>query len=99
MTIRQEVINFVKLGPLPASSAPVEKIAEHETHLAKIQRPVTDEEARLLLVCFGPDDCFGGAWTLLHLIESAPGGCPLKEPPAPDENEWIKRIWERAHRV
>ena len=61
------------------------------------RRPVTDDEAALLIRCFGPDDCFGLAWTLLHLIETAPGRLPLKAEPSPAENEWVRRLWDRAH--
>ncbi|MFE7712020.1 hypothetical protein ACFU6I_41130 [Streptomyces sp. NPDC057486] len=31
-----------------------------------------DEEAHVLAECFGEDLCFGLAWNLLHLIETAP---------------------------
>jgi hypothetical protein len=40
--------------------------------LEKITKPVSDEEAQALLDPFGPDDCFGMAWTVLHMIETAP---------------------------
>ncbi|MFB9413943.1 hypothetical protein [Dactylosporangium matsuzakiense] len=40
--------------------------------LDRIERPVTDEEAEALADCFGDDLCFGLAWNLLHLIETAP---------------------------
>ncbi|MDX2851185.1 hypothetical protein [Actinacidiphila glaucinigra] len=33
---------------------------------------MTDEEAHALAGCFGDDECFGVAWVLLHLIETAP---------------------------
>jgi len=58
---------------------------------------VNDEEAALLIECFGPDDCYGLAWALLHLIESAPGGIPLRSKPSPSSNEWIQLLWERSH--
>ena len=44
------------------------------------------------MTAFGPDSCYGVAWLLLHLIETAPH-CPIEEPPADDANEWIRRIW------
>jgi hypothetical protein len=99
MPIRQVVTEFVALGPLPDSQASEEKIAEHQRLLTKIRRPISDEEAKLLIGCFGPDDCYGLAWTLLHLIESAPSGIPLAEGPTESENEWIKRLWARSHRT
>ena len=97
MTVRQGVRDFVNLGPLPDSSASVEMIAKHEEYLTRIARPVTDEEAEVLVQCFGPDDCFGLAQTLLTIIETAPGGSPVKEHPGDTANEWIMRLWERAH--
>jgi hypothetical protein len=92
------VREFAELGPLPASTDSERTVARHQEWLSRITSPVTDEEAELLASCFGPDDCFGLAWTLLHIIESAPNGGPIKAPPADDENEWIKRLWARSCR-
>ena len=39
------------------------------------------------------DDCFGLAWTLLHLIETAPEA--IDRLPA-GQNEWIDRIRDTA---
>ena len=58
---------------------------------------MTDEEAKLLLGSFGPDDCFGLAWTLLHLIETAPGARHLVVEPSATDNEWIQSLWRRSH--
>jgi hypothetical protein len=99
VNVRESVIEFVKLGPLPDSSASAEKIALHQVRLARIKPPVTDEEAELLAKCFGPDDCFGLAWTLLHLVESAPGRIPIKSRPSPQDNEWLRLLWDRSHRT
>lgn len=98
MALRDTVAEFVKLGPLPDSAAPEETIFKHEELLLKIQAPVTDEEASQLISCFGPDDCYGLAWTLLHLIESAPGEGPLREKPPASANKWVQLLWARAHR-
>jgi hypothetical protein len=99
MSVRQAVADFVKLGPLPPSSEAEETIAKHQIHLAHIRRPISDEEAELLVRCFGPDECYGLAWALLHLVESAPGGIPVKTAPPESENEWIKRLWARSQRA
>jgi hypothetical protein len=98
MSVRPEISEFAALGPLPGSSASEELIAKYERCLARISGPVSDDEATLLVHSFGPDDCYGLAWTLLHLIESAPGGTPLKEQPASGANEWLQRLWARSHR-
>jgi hypothetical protein len=96
--IRSAVTDFVGLGALPDESAPEETISHHQELLSRIKAPVTDEEARLLSRCFGHDDSYGLAWTLLHLIETAPGGSFLKAAPAESDNEWLKRLWKRSHR-
>jgi hypothetical protein len=98
MTVRKAVEDFVRLGPLPDSNASEESIALHQVHLQRIKRPVTDEEAALLLGSFGSDDCYGLAWTLLHLIESAPNGIPIKYKPSHSDNEWVRLLWDRSHR-
>ena len=76
MTVRTEVADLAALGALPDQSAEAAVIAKHQVCLGKIAPPVSDEEAALLIRLFGPDDCYGLAWTLLHLIESAPSGPP-----------------------
>lgn len=98
MAVRKAVEDFVQLGPLPDCSAPEEAIALHQIHLQRINPPATNEEAELLVKCFGPDDCYGLAWTLLHLIESAPGGSPVKVQPSANDNEWLRRLWDSSHR-
>ena len=44
--------------------------------LESVAKPVTDDEAAALAQLFGPGDCFGLAWTLVHLVESAPRVAP-----------------------
>lgn len=96
--IRDEVCEFVRLGPLTSeadnSEDGDEAFDEMERALHAIEKPVTDEEAQLLLGCFGDDNCFGLAWTLLHLVESAPLPVVTSEPPE-GSNEWIIRLWTR----
>ncbi|MFI7316760.1 hypothetical protein [Streptomyces venezuelae] len=81
--MRPEVQSFVADGPLPDWDATEEEIDRRERRLAAISRPVTREEAAALATCFGPDDCYGVAWTLLHLIETAPGPVPVSQLPNP----------------
>lgn len=97
--IRDQVREFVRLGcPLPSEQDNTEEgdeaFDEMERALHAIEKPVTDEEARLLVTCFGDDDCFGLAWTLLHLVESAPSPVVNSRPPD-DANAWISRLWMR----
>lgn len=48
-----------------------------------------------LLAGFGPDDCYGLAWTLLHLIETAPGA-QTAEYPADSDNPWVQQLRRRV---
>ncbi len=87
----------MKLGPLPAErEASVEQLKAYEVLLHGITKPITDEEARSVACLFGPDGCFGLAWTLLHLVESAPGW-PLQDCLASD-GEWTRQLRDRARR-
>lgn len=74
--IRKEVEELSRLGPLPSEEEsianPSDLLDRYEQLFASIEKPVTDEEAAVLVGIFGVDDCFGGAWTLAHLIETAP---------------------------
>jgi hypothetical protein len=87
---------LLKLGPLPGYEAdPAEdEVNAYQELLGGIAPPVTEEEAKALVTLFGPDDCYGLAWTLLHLIESAPGW-PVAEALQGD-GEWVDRLRRRA---
>jgi hypothetical protein len=66
-----------------------------KSQLSKVQIPVTDKEACAMVRLFGPDDCFGLAWTLLHLIETAPGW-PVDGALNGLQGGWIVRLRQRA---
>jgi len=90
--IRAEIQELDQLGPLPESdAAQAAQLNRYEELLKRIVRPVTDEEARVLVRLFGPDDCYGLAWTLVHLFESAPGW-PLTDCLVNTESEWIQHL-------
>jgi hypothetical protein len=94
--MQQAISALLALGPLPNSAAAaVPMMQSFEEHLSKVQTPVTDEEACALVKLFGPDDCFGLAWTLLHLIETAPGW-PIESALVNLQGKWIDRLRERA---
>ena len=94
--MQQAINELLELGPLPSSaSATTPTVRAFEEQLAKVDTPVTDQEACALVKLFGPDDCFGLAWTLLHLIETAPGW-PIHGAIDGLEGEWIDRLRERA---
>jgi hypothetical protein len=99
MSVRKEVREFIDMGPIPDSdSATEEQLDRLGAAINKITRPITREEAELLVTAFGPDECYGLAWTLLHLIETAPGNAPVETEPPAEANEWVRRLWERAER-
>ena len=73
--MRKEVQELVNMGPLPdCETVTEEQLKTYESLLSRVTPPVSNDEARGLLHLFGPDDCYGLAWTLLHLIESARDG-------------------------
>jgi hypothetical protein len=96
--MRKEVQELVRLGPLPGcDTVEEERLKIYEGHLSRVTPPVSDEEARSLVRLFGPDECYGLAWTLLHLIETAPGW-PLHDCLKDARNEWTERLRLRAER-
>jgi hypothetical protein len=97
MPVRDEVLTFVRFGTLPSEDDDTEGDEVFQAQidaLHAIEQPVADEEATLLATCFGDDNCFGLAWTLLHLIETAPTPLVMSEPPE-GSNEWIILSWRR----
>lgn len=100
MSIRPEVRQLLDLGPLPDSSRVAksrERLERYQRLIETIEMPVSNEEAEALATLFGPDDCFGLAWSLVHLIESAPDWPPLHRLPD-THNEWIELLRSRAQR-
>jgi hypothetical protein len=100
MSVRNEVREFIAMGPLPdEASAEVPQLKRLQEAIERIGEPVTHEEAELLIGAFGPgpDTCFGLAWAVLHLIESA-GADVITAKPPPEANEWVRRLWDRAER-
>jgi hypothetical protein len=95
--MRKDIAHFVSLGPLPCDKSAEETIARYEAASRAMTPPLTREEASELAKCFGPDDCFGLAWTLLHLIESAPE-LALEDIPS-TENEFVQRLRSALERA
>jgi hypothetical protein len=97
MTImREEIGKLSELGPLPPEgAASVEDVRRYEELILRIKRPITDDEARVLVKLFGPDGCFGLALALVRLIESAPNW-PLQDCLTNSKNLWVEELRERA---
>jgi hypothetical protein len=97
--MRAAIHRLAALGPLPASDdAEVDQLEDYQRLLDRLQPPVSDAEAQVLTHLFPPDrdDCYGLAWTLVHLIETAPGW-PL--PACLQRSDgWIGYLRERAVR-
>lgn len=93
--MRAAVEALVDLGPLSASNvAEAPTLEMFERLLQQVSRPVSDTEATALCRLFGPDDCFGLAWSLLHLIETAPGW-PVETVLATIVSPWQDTLRER----
>jgi len=97
--MRIEIKQLETLGPLPLESdAAPERLEIYEHLLKSIVAPLSDEEARVLTKIFGPDQdsCFGLAWKLVHLIETAPGW-PLNDCVEDTNDGWLAVLRERAN--
>jgi hypothetical protein len=96
--MRPEIKRLTLLGRLPAETeGPSQRLEQIDAIFRGLKKPVTDDEARALAILFGEDDCFGLAWSLLHLVESAPGW-PLQDVLTGKDSTWITELRERAQR-
>ncbi len=94
--IRLEIAKLAEMGEFPASkAADVALVRQRQELLSRVTPPISDDEAKELIRVFGPDDYYGLAWTVLHLIESSPHW-PLVECLSRGSNEWIVRLRDRA---
>lgn len=97
-SVRTEIAELAQLGPLPSENeAEVTQLKKIEAFYRAIAKPITDNEARVLVELFGPDGCYGVASSFMHLIETAPGW-PLKDCLAQLNNEWKIELRNRAIR-
>lgn len=95
-SVRTEVEELAKPGPLPSEDeAEVGQLKRIEQLYRAITKPITDDEARVLVELSGPDDCYGVASTFAHLIETAPGW-PLGDGLEQLNNEWKNRATKRC---
>jgi len=94
--LRSQIQQLINMGPLPdSSSATSEQLVCYQNLLESIPLPVNDDEAIVLASLFGSDDCYGMAWTLIHIIETSPHW-PLAECLNDVRNEWILNLRTRA---
>ena len=70
--MRTAIEELRALGPLPPESTEdIALIQRWQDMLALVPSPVNTSEAKILCTLFGSDSCFGLAWSLVHLIETA----------------------------
>ena len=96
--MQEAVLKVLRLGKLPTYRDPPEYWRQYEIEFDKIEKPISLEEAVMLLECFHDseeDDWEGAAQTLMHIIESS--GFRFKSQPD-FKNEWHKWMWERQNR-
>jgi hypothetical protein len=95
--MRPEVLKLVSIGPLPSSSSELQRINEWQEAVERIQPPVSDVEAEALTALFPPreDECYGLAWVLIHLVETAPNW-PLEHCLQDRCNPWIVSLRQAA---
>jgi len=95
--MRPEITHLVGKGQLPSSGSDILAIQQWQQGLEKIKPPLSNEEAAALAGLFptSDDECYGLAWTLVHLVETAPGW-PLQECLQNRDNPWIARLRHAA---
>lgn len=97
-SVRSEIQELEKLGPLPSEDdAEAAQLGRIEVLYRTIVRPITDDEARVLVELFGHDGCYGLASAFMHLIETAPGW-PLNDCLQHPHNNWKAELRDRAIR-
>ena len=97
-SVRTEIEELGKLGSLPSEDdAQVAQLERIEELYRAIAKPITDDEARVLVELFGPDGCYGVASSFMHLIETAPGW-PLRDCFQDLNNGWKIELRDRAIR-
>ena len=95
--MRAEVMQLIAKGRLPDSKSSPRLIMEWQQALERIGAPLSNDEAAALTAVFptSEDECFGLAWTLLHLIETAEDW-PIEECLRDFANPWICRLRKAA---
>jgi hypothetical protein len=94
--MQPSIQKLASLGGLPsADDANPDFLEKFQNLLITVHRPVTDKEAETLVGLLGPDDCYGLAWTMIHIIEEAPGW-PLSEAINKANREWAEVLLARA---
>ncbi len=97
--MQEAVQQLVALAPVAGETVVDQEVLEQFHAAAEaLVAPATDDEAIALLDVLpgGDDSLFGGAWALVHFIETAPGW-PIREA-LDDRCWWVTFLRERAER-
>jgi hypothetical protein len=98
MQIRAPVARLIALGQLPSGSAATsEKLQVFEAALSMVPAKLTEAEVCAVVKLFPlkEDSCFGLAWSLVHLVESAsswPNDAALTEMSGPWKAILLERL-------
>jgi hypothetical protein len=94
--VQNPVRKLIGLGRLPKSEdANPEFLEKFQEQLSSIEKPISDSEALELAKLLGPDDCYGLAWTIVHIIEDAPGW-PIASAIVEVDVGWRRILTDRA---
>lgn len=95
--VRQSINELSKLGRFPADNEEIsnEKMSEYVSLIRGIKPPVTNEESIILCGLLGEDDFYGAAWTVLHLLETAPQW-PIEEGIQEASPSWQEILRQRV---
>lgn len=92
--MRPLIADITSRGTLPSEEEATDEELESLTELLEqVPLPLTDEEALALAQTFGPDDCYGLAWTVLHMVETAPHALTLDHSQV--SSPWRETLVER----
>lgn len=87
-------MRLLALGRMPDEDAEEEDIDEWADKLKAIQAPLSNDEAEALAQYFPPDMGYGVGFSMLHLLETAPGWTDALAATINDE-EWRVRARNR----
>lgn len=97
--MQDAIRRLVDLGPLPSEATEdVAFLQLWQRTLETVAPPIDNEEAKALCTLFGVDECFGAAWTLVHLIETSPTLPDDIRAPAGAEY-WVEMLRDRDFRA
>lgn len=105
LDVRASVVGLAGLGRMPTdarSEAEPDAADRWTAVVGELDEAgdVTDSEAEVLVRLLPEDDSesFGVAWTLVHVIESAPGW-PLREALAQADGPWVEVLRRRCEKA